>query len=90
MGKGVIMKTLKTAVSIPEEILQRAEETARRLGMNRSQMVSAALADFLAKHGEDRVTEKLNEVYRSEKPGLDPVLATMQFSALSCEDRITF
>lgn len=54
--------------------------------MNRSQLVSAALADFLAKHGEDRITEKLNEVYQSEEPGMDPVLATMQFSALSRED----
>ena len=79
-------KILKTAVSIPEEIFRRAEETARRLGMNRSQLVSAALADFLAKHGEDRITEKLNEVYQSEEPGMDPVLATMQFSALSRED----
>lgn len=80
------MKSLKTAVSIPEEIFRRAEETARRLGMNRSQLVSAALADFLARHGEDRITEKLNEVYGSEESGADPVLATMQFSALARED----
>lgn len=45
------------------------EDIFRVRGCKDSQLVSAALADFLARHGEDRITEKLNEVYRSEEPG---------------------
>ena len=71
------MKTVKTAISISEQIFLRAEETAKRLGMNRSQLFSTALAEFLARHQQDKITEKLNEVYGSEVSELNSVLAKM-------------
>jgi len=80
------MKTMKTAISIPEEIFAEVEETARRLGMNRSQLFTTAVAEFLARHREDSITEKLNGVYGDEPAEIDPVLAKMQFSGLSRED----
>ena len=80
------MKTVKTAISISEEIFLQSEEMAKRLGMNRSQLIASALVEFLERHREDRVTDKLNEVYEGEASGLDPALAKMQFSALSHED----
>jgi metal-responsive CopG/Arc/MetJ family transcriptional regulator len=86
LGEGKAMKTVKTAVSIPEEIFEETEEAAKRLGMNRSQFISAALVEFLDKHRKDKITEKLNEVYDSEVIGLDPVLAKMQFSGLKSEE----
>jgi metal-responsive CopG/Arc/MetJ family transcriptional regulator len=79
------MKTVKTAISISEPTYLQAEEMARRLGMNRSQLISAALAEFLERHREDNITEKLNEVYEGEESGMDPVLAKMQISGLPCE-----
>ena len=80
------MKTRKTAVSIPEQIFLEAEETARRLGRKRSQLYAMALSEFLEKHREDWITEKLDEVYKGESEGTDPVLALMQSSGLSRED----
>jgi metal-responsive CopG/Arc/MetJ family transcriptional regulator len=80
------MKTVKTAISLPEERFNQLQEMAGRLGLKRSQLVSAALGEFLERHREDRITERLNAVYPHDAPGLDPVLAKMQFSTLTSED----
>jgi metal-responsive CopG/Arc/MetJ family transcriptional regulator len=80
------MKALKTAISVPEEIFAEVEETAKRLGMNRSQLFTIAVTEFLVRHREDKVTERLNEVYSDESAEIDHVLAKMQFSRVSRED----
>jgi metal-responsive CopG/Arc/MetJ family transcriptional regulator len=80
------MKTIKTAISLPEERFNQLEETARRLGLKRSQVISAALADYLERRREDQITERLNAVYQQDAPKLDPILAKMQFSTLVHED----
>ena len=80
------MKTLKTAVSIPEDTFPQAEEMAGRLGMKRSQLIAAALAEYLERHREDRITERLSSVYEREVSELDPMPARMQFSGCSHED----
>jgi len=80
------MKTVKTAISLPEERFNQLEEMARRLGLKRSQLISAALAEYMEQRREDRITERLNAVYQQDAPGLDAILAKMQFSALAPED----
>jgi metal-responsive CopG/Arc/MetJ family transcriptional regulator len=80
------MKTRKTAISLPEDRFQQVEEMARRLGVKRSQLISAALAEFFERRREDLITQKLNEIYQHDAPGLDPVLSTMQFSRLAAEE----
>ncbi len=80
------MKTVKTAISLPEERFNQLEEMARRLGLKRSQVVSAALAEYLERRREDQITARLNAVYQQEAPGLDPILATMQSSTLAPEE----
>jgi metal-responsive CopG/Arc/MetJ family transcriptional regulator len=81
-----LAKTVKTAISLPEERFNQLEEMARRLGLKRSQLISAALAEYLERRREDRITERLNAVYQQEAPGLDSILAKMQFSTLDPED----
>jgi len=39
---------MKTAVSVPDPLFQRAERTAKRLGISRSELYARALNDFLA------------------------------------------
>lgn len=80
------MKSMKTAISIPENIYRDAEDVAKRLGMTRSRLYSAAIADFLNRYQKDDIKAKLNEVYASGSPGVDPVLATMQLASLSPEE----
>ncbi|MBM4123516.1 MAG: hypothetical protein FJ246_00950 [Nitrospira sp.] len=54
---------MKTAISIPDTEFEAAERLAKRLRVSRSQLYRKAITDFVARHAETRVTEKLNEVY---------------------------
>jgi predicted transcriptional regulator len=51
---------MKTAVSIPDEVFEEAERLARRMKRPRSEVYSRALAEYVARHAPDRVTEAMN------------------------------
>ena len=53
---------MKTAVSIPDEIFERAERLARRDRRSRSEMYAAALDEYVARHAPDEITETMNRV----------------------------
>jgi metal-responsive CopG/Arc/MetJ family transcriptional regulator len=71
---------VKTAISIPDDVFEAAEQLARRLGKSRSELYSTAIASYVDQHRQDGVTEQLNEVYGPQKrqAELDTVLATLQ------------
>jgi Ribbon-helix-helix protein, copG family. len=52
---------MKTAISIPDAVFEAAERLARRMKRSRSDMYSQAVAEFVARHSPDRVTEAMNE-----------------------------
>jgi predicted transcriptional regulator len=47
---------MKTAISVPDEVFEKAEATAKRLKISRSELYSRALQEFLDTHSPDRVT----------------------------------
>ncbi len=53
---------MKTAVSIPDEVFTQVERLARRAGRRRSEVFSAALREYLARHVPDEVTEAMDRV----------------------------
>lgn len=53
---------MKTAISIPDGLFQRAEELARRLGKSRSQIYREALAEYVARREPNAVTASLDEI----------------------------
>ncbi len=53
---------MKTAVSIPDRIFEQVERLARRAGRSRSEVFSAALAEYVARHAPDEVTEAMDRV----------------------------
>jgi len=53
---------MKTAVSIPDDVFEEAERLAGRLQTSRSQLYARALAEFVARHDDDRVTAAMNRV----------------------------
>ena len=53
---------MKTAISIPDEIFEDAERLAKRLKQSRSEVYSRALAEYLARHAPDEVTERMDRV----------------------------
>ena len=54
--------SMKTAVSIPNDIFEVAERLARRTRKSRSQLFSDALKEYLARHTPDEITEAMNRV----------------------------
>jgi predicted transcriptional regulator len=53
---------MKTAVSVPDDIFERVERLARRSGRSRSEVYSAALREYVARHAPDEITEALDRV----------------------------
>lgn len=51
---------MKTAVSIPDDVFDKAERLARRTKKSRSQLFSDALKEYVARHASDEVTEAMN------------------------------
>src|SRR5579859_4315161 len=57
------MHTMKTAISVEDELLQEADRTAREMGLSRSRLFSVALKDFLKQRRNAAIVEQLNRVY---------------------------
>jgi hypothetical protein len=79
---------MKTAISIPDDEFKKAEELAARLGMSRSELYRTAVAEFMAKHAEDAVTEKLNEIYEGvdKASSMSETLLRMQADSIPEEE----
>lgn len=77
---------MKTAVSIPDKIFERAETFAKKKKLSRSHLFAEAVEDYLNKHDEDEVTANLNKVYATEDSSVDPVLFKMALLSLPKEE----
>lgn len=52
---------MKTAISLADAIFHEAERFARRVKKSRSEVYAEAVAEYLARHEPDAVTEAMNE-----------------------------
>jgi metal-responsive CopG/Arc/MetJ family transcriptional regulator len=66
---------MKTAVSLPDKVFQAAERHARRAKKSRSQLYADALAEYLARHAPDEVTEAMNRVVSELQQPADPFVS---------------
>ena len=57
---------MKTAISLPDRLYADAEETAKSLGIPRSQLYAKDIEEFISTHKKDRITEQLNEIYHNQ------------------------
>ncbi len=74
---------MKILVSIPDSVFEAAETVAQRLSISRSQLYTRAIQEFLALHGAQNVTERLDRVYAENPSELDPGLVEMQRRSLA-------
>lgn len=51
---------MKTAVSVPDDVFEKAERLARREGRSRSEVYSAALREYVARHSPDELTSAID------------------------------
>lgn len=54
--------SMKTAVSIPDDVFEAAQKLALRTKRTRSRIFSDALKEYVARHAPDRVTEAMDRV----------------------------
>jgi metal-responsive CopG/Arc/MetJ family transcriptional regulator len=73
---------MKTAVSIPDDVLEEAEQLAARLETSRSQLYTRALAEFVARHDDDHVTAAMNAVIDEVGTVLDDFTREAAYQAL--------
>ena len=73
---------MKTAISLPDDLFASADALARRLGVSRSGLIAAALAEFVAKHRAAKVSERLDAVYAAEESRVDRSLSRAQREVL--------
>jgi metal-responsive CopG/Arc/MetJ family transcriptional regulator len=66
---------MKTAVSVPDDIFERVERLARGARRSRSEVYSAALREYVARHAPDEVTEALNRVVSDVGDPADPFVS---------------
>ena len=60
------MVTVKTAISIPEDLFEGLEAASKELKISRSQVFALAVKDFLRERENRRMLEQLNRVYGEE------------------------
>lgn len=77
---------MKTAISLPDDLFELADEFARKTGRSRSEVYAQALREYLSRHAEDEVTERLNEVIREVEKGLPRDLRRATAQLLGRED----
>lgn len=60
------MVTVKTAISIPEDLFEGLEMASKEMKLSRSQVFALAVKDFLRERESRRMLEQLNRVYGEE------------------------
>jgi predicted transcriptional regulator len=65
---------MKTAVSLPDQLFRGAERLARRLKKTRSRLYGEAIAEYLARHDDDALTEAMDRVVAEVGAAPDPAL----------------
>jgi len=69
MNRGMIVgSTMKTAISIQDELLEQVDATARTMGLSRSRFIALAVDEFIRKQRQDEMLRRLNEVYEGANP----------------------
>ena len=52
---------MKTAVSVPDDVFERADRLARRSGLSRSEVYSRALREYVARHAPNNVVATIGD-----------------------------
>ena len=66
---------MKTAVSIPDHIFERAERLVQRKHRSRSEVYAAALDEYVARHAPDEITDTMNRICDEAGDSNDAFLA---------------
>jgi predicted transcriptional regulator len=74
--------SMRTAVSVPDDVFRKAERLARRTRKSRNQVLSEALREYVARHAPDEITEAMNRVVAATGERADEFAAAASRRAL--------
>ena len=79
---------METAISIPDEVFEAAEQAAKALGLSRSELYATAVREFIERQRREDVTAKLNELYADDESSsmLEPRFQALQAYSIKKED----
>jgi hypothetical protein len=72
---------MKTTISVPDEVFEKAERLAARTDKSRSQLYTEAMREYLARQDPGSVTERLNELVDELSTAEDPLVGETSRSA---------
>jgi predicted transcriptional regulator len=75
-------KSMKTAVSIPDDVFEGAERLARRTKKSRSQLFSDAVREYVARHAPEDVTDAMDRVCAELENPADKFVSSAAHSVL--------
>jgi hypothetical protein len=65
------MRTLKIAVTVPEDVVEAVDAAAREKGMSRSGFISRVLRTAMKAKSDAEVTRKLDEIFTDPDAAAD-------------------
>lgn len=74
---------MKTAISVPDDVFEEAEQLVRRTKRSRSELYTLALTEYLARHAPDRITEAMDRVISEVGEEVDDFVAEASRRILS-------
>ena len=77
---------MKTAISLPDEVFESAEQLAKRLGKSRSELYVVAINEYIDRNTDTFVQESLDRVYSRNDSHVDPTLNSMQLKSIVHEE----
>lgn len=77
---------MKIAISVPQDVFDRAERLAQRHGRSRSDVYSAAVREYVARHAPDEIVDALDRVVAEVGAEPDPFLSAAARRTLASED----
>jgi predicted transcriptional regulator len=68
---------MKTAISVPDDVFEGAERLARREGRSRSEVYSAAVREYVARHSPDEIIDALDRLVAELGDDVDPFVSAV-------------
>jgi len=69
---------MKTALSLPDDLFETADEFAERARLSRSELYARALREYLARHDEDQIRAVLDALAAEIDTRLSPEVKRAQ------------
>jgi hypothetical protein len=80
------VKSMESAILLPEPVQAEAVTIAHQLGISLNDLYTDAIVTYLHKYNRQAILTQLNQVYPVQSSVLDPAVAALQYVSLPWDD----